>query len=448
MKRILVVDDEKNMCAALKILLENDGYSVITSSNGREAINYLTKGEVIDLIISDLKMPDIDGMGILNFLKETDTNIPLVLITAYGSIEVAVDAMKKGAEDFITKPFNKDVIRHIIRRIFRIETLENENKRLKDIIKKGKLVYKSKAMQDIMNTVKKIVSVSTPVLIMGESGSGKGLIAEAIHSFGCDRAGTGCNKPFIRINCPAIPETLLESELFGYRKGAFTGATRDFKGKVRFADGGTLFLDEIADFPKNIQPKLLRLLEEKTFESLGSNNTIKINTRIICTTNRDMKALVKEGLFREDLFYRINAITIYIPPLRDRQEDIMALSEFFLDKYAREMGKNITGFSNEVRKALTAYPWPGNIRELRNLVERAVVLSSSEVIKLSDLPMEFQRVNIKVHNPENKLETTEINLLLDALHRSNGNISAAAKELGISRSTLRYRMKKHMLKNG
>ena len=449
MKRILVVDDEKNMCMVLKMLLERDGYSVITAYNGKEAIEYLLKGEIIDLIVSDLKLPDIDGMGILKFLKSTEREIPLVLITAYGSIESAVKAMKEGAVDFITKPFNKDIIRQIIRRTFQMESLEDENELLKETTREGELVYRSRSMQNIMDTVKKVATVSSPVLISGESGSGKGIIAKTIHALGDPAHGNASKRPFIRINCPAIPETLLQSELFGYQKGAFTGASRDFKGKVRLAEGGTLFLDEIADLPQTIQPKLLRLLEEKSFEPLGSTTTIMVNTRIICATNHDLHTLVKEGLFRKDLFYRINTITINVPPLRERSDDILPLSDFFLATISKEMGRKVKKLSDEVQEAFMAYSWPGNVRELFNVIERAVVLSNHETITLSDVPCEFQEMRLDTITPgENKLTNAEKELLLNALRKCAWNISAAARELGISRSTLRYRISKYRLKAG
>ncbi|MEW6100964.1 MAG: sigma-54 dependent transcriptional regulator, partial [Candidatus Omnitrophota bacterium] len=273
-------------------------------------------------------------------------------------------------------------------------------------------------------------------------------IAETIHSLAGEKGGLGSNRPFVRINCPAIPETLLESELFGYQKGAFTGAAMDFKGKLRLADGGTLFLDEIAEFPKAIQSKLLRLLEQKTFEPLGSTTTIKINARIICATNRDLKVQVEQGLFREDLFYRINTITIFIPPLRERREDILPLAEFFLNKYAGELGKTGVCLSESAKEALLAYNWPGNIRELRNVVERAVVLTGDNVIRSSDLPFLPNLEREAVRNCTDKLEDIEKKMLLTTLKRCSGNISAAAKELGISRNKLRYRIKKYELKTG
>ena len=444
MRRILVVDDEQNMRNALSILLEKHNYEVCTAPDGREAIAAIEGGEVIDLIITDLKMPNVDGIGVLKYLREKKHRIPLVLITAFGSIEAAVGAMKMGAADFITKPFNKDVICHVIDRIFQMENLDEENRHLKGILQNEKLIYKSGSMQQIMNTATKIASVATPVLITGDSGVGKGLIAETIHRLGGD-----ASRPFIAINCPTIPETLLESELFGYRRGAFTGADSDFKGKIRLSEGGTLFLDEIADIPLNVQAKLLRILEEKLFEPLGSNTTIRINNRIICATNRELKRLVDDGRFRKDLYYRINTITIEIPPLCKRTEDIIPLAEFFMARFAKQMQKAITGLSETVTEALIRYPWPGNVRELRNVMERAVVLSQDSQIEPADLPLELgEGSGVDQPRQNNKLESVEVILLRNALKAHRGNVTAAAVALGISRSTLRYRMKKYGLVRG
>ena len=444
MRRILVVDDEQNMRNALSILLEKHNYAVCTACDGEEAIAAIEGGEVVDLIITDLKMPHVDGIGVLNYLRRKRHDIPLVLITAFGSIEAAVEAMKMGAADFITKPFNKDVICHVIDRIFRIENLNAENIHLKGMLQNERLVYNSRSMQQIMNTVDRIAPAPSPVLITGESGVGKGLIAETIHNLGGD-----ASRPFIAINCPTIPETLLESELFGYRKGAFTGADSDFKGKIRLSEGGTLFLDEIADIPLNVQAKLLRILEEKLFEPLGSNTTIRINNRIICATNRELNRLVDDGRFRKDLYYRINTITIDIPPLCKRTEDIAPIAEFFMNHFATQMRKEITGFSEAVRQALIRYTWPGNVRELRNVMERAVVLSQGGRIEPADLPLELREGNgAYPPSQENRLESVEVSLLKDALEKNEGNVSAAAAALGISRSTLRYRMKKYGLLRG
>ncbi len=448
MKRILVADDEEDMCMILKMLLENDGYEVITATTGKDVLQYITDGGKPDLIITDLKMPDIQGTEILNFLNETGRDIPLVLITAYGTIEVAVEAMKNGAVDFITKPFNKDVIRHIIRRIFRIDSMERENEFSKEAIQEREIVYISPAMHELMDTVKKVACVKTPVLIAGESGSGKELVARALHYYGGTTGSDGVDRPLVSINCPTVPESLFESELFGYQRGAFTGALRDYQGKIRMAEGGTLFLDEIGDLPLSIQPKLLRFLEEKTFEPLGSNVEIRVNTRVVCSTNRDLRAMVKEGKFREDLYYRINAITLEVPPLRERREDILPLAEYFIEKNAQETGKGRKTLSHPVEKLFKRYNWPGNVRELKNVIERAVVLSTDKEIKLTHIPSEL-RSNFSLDKEEfscNRFDSIERQLLLESLEKNNWNITAVARELGTTRSTIRYRIKKFGIK--
>ncbi len=468
MKRILVVDDEINMCTVLKMTLERDGYEVVTAGSGEEAISLLEKNQIFDLVISDLKMPGIDGMGLLEYCKKNGKEMPIIFITAFGSIESAVKAMKLGAFDFITKPFNRDVIRHTVRQAFKIDNLENENRLLREKFEAGDFIYRSEEMRRVMEMVKKIASVSTPVLIVGESGTGKGLIARMIHNLGNKKGPIGGlidskNRPFIRINCPSIPSTLFESELFGFQKGAFTGATKDFKGKLRIADGGTVFFDEIADLPLNIQPKLLRVLEESSFEPLGSNTVVTINTRFICATNRDIKKLVESGGFREDLYYRINAITLEIPPLRERKEDIIPLAEYFLKKYSVETGKRIRGMSRKVKEAFLDYRWPGNVRELKNIIERAVVLSSGDVIEVSDITLDLERISVRkgediksgsrqsigslnsLDGPKSLVEV-EKKLLLDALTACSWNVTRAARRLGITRNTLRYRMEKYKIK--
>ena len=440
MKRILVVDDEKGMCEVLRLLLEDDGYSVTTAQQGRDAIRRIADGEEIDLIISDLRMPDLDGMDVLSFLRETRREIPLIMITAYGTIEDAVEAMKKGASDFITKPFNKNMIRQVVRRILRIEHLEKENRLLKAAQETPRIIYRSRKMREIMDIVKKLAHVSTPVLITGESGTGKQLIAKTIHAFNEDQ-------PFVEIDCPAIPDTLLESELFGYRKGAFTGADANYEGKARTADGGVLFFDEIADLPMSIQPKLLRVVEEKAFFPLGSNKPVKIDTRILCATNRDLREMVAEGSFRQDLFYRINTLTIQIPPLRERREDIVILVEHFIEQFSRELRRETVVMSEPVRKALLEYDWPGNVRELRNTIERVLVLSAKTVIELDDLPCELW-TNPYEGSKEvsvGKLAASEKRLLEETLQKWEGNLSAAARELGVSRGTMRYRVRKYSI---
>ncbi|MGA2977417.1 MAG: sigma-54 dependent transcriptional regulator [Spirochaetia bacterium] len=455
MKRILVVDDEANLCDVLAMLLENDGYEVAAATNGRKAIETLENGAVPDLIISDLKMPEKDGMALLDHLKQTGRDIPLVMITAYGSIENAVEAMKQGAADFITKPFNKDVIRHVVHKILKSEDLKKENQLLRESCRDQGIVYRSAAMQEIMETVEKVALAPSAVLLLGESGTGKEVIARALHALAAERGKSDFSVPFVSINCPAVPDTLIESELFGYRKGAFTGAFQNFSGKISLANNGILFLDEIAEIPVKTQAKLLRFMEDRTFEPLGSTSRIRVEARIVCATNKDLAGMVRQGQFREDLYYRINTITIRIPPLRERTEDILPLAEHFLAQFSLSMGKMIRGISEPVRGALVSYAWPGNARELRNIIERAVVLSPSTVLQLDCLPPELKCSPVgrsplgNAEEPtDNRLEQAERDLLAEALLKHQGNISAAARELGVTRDTIRYRIKKHGLQSG
>jgi DNA-binding NtrC family response regulator len=448
MKRILIVDDEKNMCTVLSMLFKDEGYDVACSGDGAEAIRRLEQGDVVDLIISDFKMPGVDGLGILDFLSKTERDIPLILITAYGTIPDAVQAVKKGAVDFITKPFNSEMIVHTVGRAFRTVELERSNQILSESIAEDRVVFESRQMQEIMALARRFAAAPTPILIMGESGVGKEMIARAIHGNGSS-LDPGAKKPFILINCPAIPEALLESEMFGHQRGAFTGATKDFKGKVLLADGGTLFLDEVGDLPPAIQPKLLRVLEDKSFQPVGSNTTVRVNARVICTTNQDLEKRMVEGTFRRDLFYRINAVTMRIPPLRERKADITPLTDYFLKKYSLEMKKEVR-ISDGVMEAFQEYAWPGNVRELRNVVERAVVIvNSGAEIGLRDLPQEMSHgVQGAEPNRENRLEVQERALILETLNQSGWNISRAAQTLGIPRSNLRYRIEKFGLAKG
>lgn len=438
----MVIDDERNMCEALRILLEGRGYEVTTCGNGRQALLRIADGEAVDMVITDLRMPDCDGMKVLRELRDTNPSVPVILITAYGTIESAVEAMKIGATDFITKPFEKEELCSIVEK-----SLERDygTERLGEGI-----ISESAAMKEVLRTAAQVADAPTPILITGESGTGKGMLAEAIHKLAKEPG-----RPFVPISCPAIPDTLLESELFGYRKGAFTGADTDFRGRVQTSDGGTLFMDEIAEVPLGLQAKLLRLLEEKQFQPLGSTHTVSVSNRVICATNRDLPRLVKEGNFREDLFYRINTIRIEVPPLRDRREDILPMAEYFLSRSAGELDKAVNAFDEEVKEALRCYNWPGNVRELRNAVERAVVLSTTPRLQIADLPVEVRAARNSEDNRKarlevgtNKLANAERDILYQAIKRHGGNVSAAAKELGVSRGTLRYRMKKHGVTGG
>jgi two-component system NtrC family response regulator len=447
MKRVLIVDDEENMAAALEMLFQSRGFDTRTALNGRQALELTRRGERFDVVLSDMKMPDMGGMDLLRCLHEESVDTPFVLITAYGTVEKAVEAMKLGAVDVITKPFTNEMIISLVSRICRMESLKEENKLLREALKEDELIFASERMREIVSVISKVGPVSTPVLIVGESGTGKEIVARMLHT---QYAGEQERKPFVSVNCPAVPESLLESELFGYRKGAFTGATKDFNGKVGIADGGTLFFDEIGDLPLGLQPKLLRLLENKTYEPLGSAAVRKVDLRVLCATNKDLKPMVHEGKFREDLFYRINAITIAIPPLRDRAEDIPLLAAAFLERYSREIGKAVMCFEAEAVSRISRYSWPGNVRELKNVIERAVVLCSGTTIGIGDLPAEL-RMDPGADGWEaggNRLQTMERRLLVEALENAGWNVSEAARRLGISRNTIRYRIQKYGLSGG
>jgi two-component system NtrC family response regulator len=444
-KRVLVVDDEKNMRSVLKLLFEGAGLETDCVDDGAAALARIDSGEAYGVIVSDLKMDGLDGMGLLRGLRERGIAIPFILITAYGSVEKAVEAMKLGAVDVLTKPFAKDALLSMVNRILAIERLEDENAILKAGSNGKALIYRSRQMAEIVELVRRIGPSTMPVLLTGESGTGKEVLARSIHEAYC--GGDFSAKPFVSLNCPAVPESLLESELFGYRRGAFTGANADFKGRVELADGGTLFFDEIGDLPLVIQPKLLRLLEDRSFEPLGSGKTRKVDLRIICASNRNLTKLVAEGRFREDLLYRINAFMIEIPALRERNEDVEPLASYFMARYAKEMRKDIHGIERSAVDLLVSYRWPGNVRELRNVIERAVVLCSGKKITETDLPKEIRcpDSSICLEKPRtgNAIEMLERSLIEDAMKKAAGNISGAARILGITRNTLRYRLKKY-----
>jgi len=452
MKRILVIDDEPNVRTVLAMLLEDDGYEVTTAEDGQKGMSMIDSSPDLDLVISDLKMPGADGMALLRSLKQQGRDVPLVMITAYGTIEKAVEAMKSGAADFITKPFNKDVIRHVVHKLLTTEDLRKENDLLRQAFPAPGVVAHSAAMREVLDLVEKVAAAPSAVLILGESGAGKEVIARAIHARGALARRTDFSVPFVSISCPAVPDTLIESELFGYRRGAFTGASQNFGGKISQARGGVLFLDEIAEIPLTTQAKLLRFIEEKVFEPLGSTVKTRVDARIICATNKDLEALVREGKFREDLYYRINTITIRVPPLRERREDILPLAGRFLSHYCDALGKRISSISAEAQAALRAYSWPGNVRELRNVMERAVVLAAGQCVTAESFPAPM--AGLAAGEPavtdgsHSKLEQMEKAMLLDVMRRNAGNVSSAARELGISRDTLRYRIRKYDIAAG
>jgi len=442
---VLIADDEESQRQALAGFVRKLGYDVITSSDAESAIKII-ESEPVDLVISDMRMPGSSGLELLKKSKSLVPDIMFILMTAFSSVDSAVECMKQGAFNYLTKPINLNELEVSIAKALESRRLVVENRALRDLIKsQGELkgiISASRSMEDVLNLVARVAPTAATVLIQGESGTGKERIAQAIH-FGSPRAP----KPMITINCAAVPETLLESELFGHEKGAFTGAHLARKGKIEVADGGTLFIDEIGDMPTSLQPKLLRFLQEGTIERLGSAKTTKLDIRIIAATHRDLRRMVSDGKFREDLFYRLNVININIPPLRERKEDLIPLAEHFIKLYSEKNSKKVFGLSREAKDAIVKYQYPGNVRELENAVEAAVVLTRSEAIGLDDLPLSFraaageQAVGDDDSLPS-RLKAMEKKMILDAMKKAGGNKSQAARELGISEKNIRDRLKK------
>ncbi len=451
---ILVVDDEKSQRLILSGDLKSRGFKVYESDSVDNALNIVMKNRV-DIILSDLKMPGASGIDLVNKLKQINPEISVVIMTAYASVETAVLALKQGAYDFITKPYNLDEIELVIKRIVEKNNLVSENRILKEqlesVNKLEGIVTSSLKMQKILDVVGRVASSKASVLIMGESGTGKEVLARAMHF-----ASRRSDKMFVPVNCAALNENLLESELFGHEKGSFTGAERQHKGRFEIADEGTIFLDEIGDLPLHIQVKLLRVLQEEQFERVGGSSTINVNVRVIAATNKNIEELIKEGKFREDLYYRLNVVNINLPPLRDRKEDIPLLISTFINKYKSDSGKPDVDFSKEALDILMKYNYPGNIRELENIVHHSIVLSRNNIITTDDLPLGIRNPRSEkdinscfdegISLPE-KVECLEKNMVNDALHRTGGNQSAAAKILGISERNLRYRLEKWGFKN-
>jgi DNA-binding NtrC family response regulator len=447
--RILFVDDEESQRKAIGGFIAKRGFHVKTCANGEEALE-LIKSETWDMVLSDLKMPGLNGIELLRRAKQLVPDIIFILFTAYGTVEGAVRAMKLGAFDFITKPVDLDVLEIMINKGLENRRLISENRRLRELVESSGraegIISESPQMEEVINLVARTAPSTATVLITGESGTGKERIARAVH-YGSDRSG----KPMITVNCAAIPETLLEAELFGHEKGAFTGAHIARKGKIELAHNGTLFVDEIGDMPLSLQPKLLRFLQEGTIEKLGSADTRKLDIRVIAATHRDLREMVKKDSFREDLFFRLSVINIDIPPLRDRKQDILPLAEHFIRIYSEKNSKKVAGLSKAAKDLILKYSYPGNVRELENAVEAAVVLSRDEVIDSDDLPANFRtgQVNVKSSGqtlPE-LLEAYEKSLVTESLKKSGGNKSEAARMLGISEKNIRDRLKKWGLSN-
>ena len=441
---VLIVDDEEIQREMLGGYLRKKGYSVHVASSGPEALDII--GETtIDIAISDQKMPEMDGLELAGKIRTNHPNISIIMLTAYGSIDDAVRAMKKGVEDYLTKPLNLDELDVILDRILEKRELVRENELLREQVRKAPhipgIVYLSAAMEGVMSKVVRAAESRATVLITGESGTGKELVARAVHELS-DRK----DRHFVAVNCSSVPDNLIESELFGHEKGAFTGADRLRIGRFEQADGGTLFLDEISEVPQSVQVKLLRVLQERAFERVGGNENIRVDVRIVAATNRDLEEEVKQGRFRQDLYYRVNVVGIEIPPLRMRKGDIPILVEHFIRLYANEHGKTIRSITPETLDRLVKYPFPGNVRELGNVIEQAVVLTRGDIITARDLPMRISSLEGEPSDGlslEEQVERLEKTHLFRAIKEAGGNKSAAARILGISERKIRYMLKKY-----
>lgn len=450
---VLIVDDEVKLTSIIKRALEREGYKVLVANTAESALEIIRQPTQLDVILCDLKLPgEINGIDILEEAKRYQKSADFIMITAYATVQTAVEAMKKGAFDYLIKPVPLEELKLMLDRLLETRALKEENQLLKAVIQDKysfkNIVGVSKAMKDVMAKVAKVAPTSTTVLLRGESGCGKEIIAKTIYSMSPRR-----DKPLIKVMCSAIPDTLLESELFGYVRGAFTGAYEDRKGLFQVADGGTIFMDEIGDISPALQVKLLRVLQEGEFQRVGDySETIKVDVRIIAATNRNLEEAVEKGTFRKDLYYRLNVVPIYIPPLRERPEDIPYLIEHFLQKYAPP-GRTFK-VNKETFDLLMKYPWPGNVRELENAIEHAIVMSESDEITLEDLPMSIRNyasrevATLRPIDLEHlTLEEMEKQALLNAIVKTQANFSRAARLLGITRRTLGYRIKKYGLES-
>jgi two-component system NtrC family response regulator len=448
---ILVVDDEPAQRELLGGFLAKRGWSVELAAGGAEALAILRR-TAVDLVLADYRMPDLSGLELLKASQRLNPELPVVLITAYGSVASAVEAMKAGAYDYLTKPIELDELVHLVDRIAERQQLLTEVRELRTQLRERfrveGIIGESRQMQEVLSLVARVAPTPSTVLICGESGTGKELIAKAIHYNSPRR-----DRPFVKVNVSALPETLLESELFGHEKGAFTGATERRIGRFEAADGGTLFLDEIGDLPLALQVKLLRVLQEREIERLGSQRPIAVDIRILAATNQDLERAVRERHFRADLYYRLNVFPIVLPPLRERSEDLPLLIEFLLQTFAARLGKPVMALSRQAMDVLMKYDYPGNVRELENILERAIILARHETIYVEDLPL-----HLRESPPENAAETPTVQaslpevlhaierqMLLRALERHGGVQTQAAAELGISERVLRYKLRKHQL---
>lgn len=447
-KRVLIVDDEESFRHMLSVILDKQGYAVDTASDGEQALDKMERG-LFDEILCDIRMPRMDGIEFLRRAKEAQPESTIIMMSAYGTLDTAVEAMKLGAYDYISKPFKPDEIILTLKKAEEREKLRKENVYLRKEVRKeynfNNIISKNEKMRDIFDTIVKVARYKSTILIMGESGTGKELVAKAIH-FNSDRSSGS----FVAVNCGAIPENLLESELFGHVKGSFTDAVRTKKGLFEEAHSGTLFLDEIGELPLSLQVKLLRVLQDGEIRRIGDSRSIRIDVRIIAATVKDLEKAVRDGSFRDDLFYRLNVLPLRLPPLCDRKEDIPLLAEHFIAKFSESLRKGIKGITPEAYKVLLRYSWPGNVRELENVVERGLVLTDTELIDVENLPPEIQGANensafaqIDEYSIKKATRILEKELIRKALRKTGGNHTHASRILEISHRTLLYKMKEY-----
>jgi DNA-binding NtrC family response regulator len=446
---VLVADDEKNIREGLAEALSQDGYGTILAADGDEAVARIDRGDV-DLVITDLRMPRKSGNEVLKDVVGKYPGLPVIVLTGHGTIEDAVSAMRMGAFDFVTKPINLDHISLLVKRALESRELARKNLELEAEVEAQRrissIIGSSSGMKKVLDLVRRVSATKASVLITGESGVGKELVADAIHNL-----SPRADHPLVKVHCAALAESLLESELFGHEKGAFTGALARKRGRFELADKGTLFLDEIGEINQNVQIKILRVLQERKFERVGGEETIEVDVRIIAATNRDLKEEIKKGAFREDLYYRLNVVNIHVPPLRDRRDDIPLLAMAFLREFAQENGKKLEGFDPKARQVLYSYPWPGNVRELRNCIESAVVMSSGPLIGVDDLPPGLRSIDgereVRVPIGASLAEAEKI-LIRETLAAQGGNKSRTAEILGIGRKTLYQKIEEYGLDAG
>jgi DNA-binding NtrC family response regulator len=441
-KRILIVEDEEKLRRVIELQLASSGFDVDKAASAEDGLKIVDRA---DLVLTDFKLPNMDGLQLLGLIRRQNAHVPVVMMTAFGSVETAVESMKAGATDFLLKPFSLDHLMQVVHKALEVRELRDENRQLKAELGRryefDNIIGRSQNMREIFDAIERVAPTRATVLLAGESGVGKDLIARAIHYHSPRR-----DRPLVKINCSAIPENLMESELFGYEKGAFTGANASKPGKFELADTGTVFLDEIGEVPPNIQVKLLRILQEREFERLGSNVTRRIDVRVIAATNQDLRAALESGAFREDLYYRLNVVPLNIPPLRERKPDIPFLANHFVQKLAPDAGCNVESISDAAMEKLIAYHWPGNVRELENVIERALVMCTGKQlepadIKLESAPRRAPQSGDSHFVPEGmSLDEYERDIIKEALRRADGNKSQAARLLGLTRNALRYRL--------